>query len=81
MYSSRIFSCSRVFHSGSVAISHGIRELHMASSTTSPAGLYAGSAPQQARARLPVGVGLAVAATLSGLLWLPALMAAHALLA
>ena len=53
----------------------------MASSTTSQAGLYATSQPRQARTRLPVGVGLAVAAALSGLLWLPALMAAHALLA
>jgi hypothetical protein len=81
MYSSRIFSGPRVFHFGSIASSYGFRELHMARSTTSQAGVYAGSTPRQARTRLPVGVGLAVAATLSGLLWLPALMAAHALLA
>lgn len=53
----------------------------MASSVTTQAGAYAGSAPRQTKPRLPAGLGLAIAATLSGLLWLPALIAAHALFA
>lgn len=53
----------------------------MASSLTTQAGAYAASAPRQAKPRLPAGLGLVIAATLSGLLWLPALIAAHVLLA
>jgi hypothetical protein len=53
----------------------------MASSSTLAAQANASPSPARSRIRFPTGLGLVIAATLSGLLWMPALMAAHALIA
>jgi hypothetical protein len=58
----------------------------MTQSSTFEAGAQRGyaAAPatrSRARARLSPGLGLVIAATLSGVLWVPIVMAAHALVA
>jgi hypothetical protein len=56
----------------------------MSQSSTFEAGArraYAASRPARARTRLSPGLGLLIAVGLSGLLWAPIVMAAHALVA